>query len=217
MNSTYISFKDLKLLKKAHRTGIYHIQNLKKKLIHKLYLGNGVEHLHYIYPDITRVFYSPMLQDENLYFCGGFFIYPQDLHRQMLLERVIQKSKPMAFIVCSKIEEMHQFQEKALAYDLATYQVPRTDEKYELGFSNRGQMTDLFDIDALIQDYRTYLEPEIELWYDDIIAVKTMRLEEFLTFNYANPLIYLDYILVGLILGYPIETTAAIMLRDIDV
>jgi hypothetical protein len=80
----------------------------------------------------------------------------------------------------------------------------------------RGQIGELFNIDNVIASYRLLGSTS---WYgcdfigddgDKLHEVAKKQLSDYLTgWDYANPITNFDCILVGLLLGFPIESTGS--------
>jgi len=96
----------------------------------------------------------------------------------------------------------------------------------ELGIARPEPLTELVDLDALQHDYRAYaegckfrkdsfLKESIEDIVEDIITIldqmKTQSAADYLDMDYANPETADELMQVGLLLGYPIETTVSLI------
>lgn len=90
--------------------------------------------------------------------------------------------------------------------------------EYEIGVANQGKVKDHFDLDKLLESYRIFSE---KLGYDllskeeegKILKYNDLDLSYFLDgYDYGDPWKKShNHVLTGLILGYPIESTVALL------
>jgi len=209
-------------LKMMGATGWYHIYH--KKTIEKVLMNHGIVRYKCKYLAIERKFNSLMHSDENYLFCGGFYLFGHySIDNKYILNQVVYRAKPMGFISGDTLEELKPYEDEAKKHELAFQYIDNdkngvNDEenggnRYEIGCCVKGTFSELFDLAALAEDYRRYLQYRSETKDYDLSFIGELahrRLEEFLTFDYGRePKSYRDDIITGLILGYPIETTAA--------
>ena len=75
-------------------------------------------------------------------------------------------------------------------------------------------------MDSLIKDYSAYFSLagfSHDFLQDVIVYLNSLRyksISDFFDYDYANPETVTDLITTGLILGYPIETTASLIIRN---
>jgi len=131
------------------------------KMRHAISLYNGNFQTRYRYPIVDIPFSSPMHRWDNLYFCGGYGAVLPDGKwfgsNERLVEYVLDKKKPMGFIVIkeSEIDKFIQMVEGKLNYKIK----PHFWEGYvEMGIANRGKIGDFFNIERLIQSYQILSE-----------------------------------------------------------
>lgn len=104
-----------------------------------------------------------------------------------------------------------------MACDGIDYKILSADSgRCEIGFANQGVTSDLFDIDTHIESYRMLndgvpysLITEADLKEFETISRK--RLSDFFDYDYAHPCTAVESLKVGFILGYPIESTFAVI------
>ena len=206
--------------------GIFH--RFFKKTEHKLIYVRGHMLHRYVYPRIERQFISPMVNDFNLGFVGGWFF--KDKHDQSidtsthLVKRVVSGMKPMAWTGAYKknynehVEEQYQLEKYARMAGMATKIVDKGDQ-IRLTVCHKGRIDKLFDLDSLKTDYEkfcldkfnggnSFLEKGIT---NTISLLERKRLEDYMDWIKDSENEIEQLILTGLILGYPHETTFAIL------
>jgi hypothetical protein len=182
----------------------------------------------YSYPLIERRFSSPMVNEYNLCFVGGWF--PCDQFGQYIgtmssvVNRVIEGLKPMSWCGAwktypSRVTELIYLEKQARIAGLAT-SMTETDNQVRLSVCRRGKLEEMFDLEALRDDYIEFRYKMCRICHDDffvdrvIEALKKMQgkcLEHFVDWN-IEPEEGINYcIKTGLFLGYPHETTFAIV------
>ena len=211
------------------RNGIY-LQSFKRFEV-KRYIRNGVVLASYRFPRFGKSFQSPLVNDYNQHLAGGWhWRYREDgslrgkneFNNETILERLIAGRKPMGGL--HFWDDIREKKEKCLQQlanaDLSFTSTSEEGDEY-LTVSRRGKLGDLFNFDHLIQDY-TELEngsgckvlgPIASL--ERFLATTAGKdLESFLTFDYLHPASAFDFIITGLILGYPVENTYALLLAE---
>lgn len=177
----------------------------------------------YNYPNTQIPFTSDMLRWENLYHCGGYGVEKdngaQVYTQENLFETVLSGLKPMAFLFVRE-EDTDRFIDRAKDKDLLYTINPHSFEGYcEVAVAQKGRIKDHFNLNDLIESYRIMsrrcgfelLTREEE---DYILAKSDSKLSDFIRgFDYGNPVTNVDFVLTGLLLGYPIESTFAILTR----
>jgi hypothetical protein len=202
-------------LRKMKATGWYHIE--RKHTIDKVLINRGFPLYKCTYLKFTQQFKSDMHSDYNFLFCGGFGVFENfRIMDEYILNQVIYRAKSMGFVKCYTPENVKHIVDEARSHGLA---VKITDEctnernKWDVGFCVSGKFSELFDLDALAADYCEYLKISGDTMnFDFIEELRNIQLEDFLGFDYAACRKSDEEIIItGLILGYPIETTAAIL------
>ncbi len=197
--------------------GIY--QRNCGKFQEHLFIGNGYCYKIYRYPIIQTSFKSPLLNDYNLNYCGGWFMPRRDESMTLNWEfffRVINGKKPIAFIGGDIITRA-QMQKNAnsegfassLLFDLQS-------DCWKFGVSMKGKFSEVFDLESLKDDYikyATYLEIADEEFLNFYDKIRTRKISEYLQdFDYGKePKRDSDTIITGLILGYPVYSTVSVM------
>lgn len=93
------------------------------------------------------------------------------------------------------------------------------DGKYEIGISVKGTFGEVFELPNLLHDHLSYVNA---VQYVDkgkiyseikslIASLMDKNISDYLDYDYANPQTVSTTILVGLMLGYPVETTASVL------
>jgi hypothetical protein len=195
-----------------------------KNTFHKLFINNGNCMNKYIYPKIESKFHSPMVNDYNLHLCGGWFF--NGIKEFECISRVIEGLKPMGFIVTPD-KAIHDYwldicRKSDLPYNSSVILTAST--KYEIGISVNGNFGNVFDLSLLLQDYLNYINTILKCSRANsrsdrvcaevrkfLLAIRDTNISNYFDFDYANPSSICEYILVGLMLGYPIETTVSIL------
>jgi hypothetical protein len=190
---------------------------------------HGYSNLRYKYPKIMdNPFHSPMIRWHNLFFCGG---YPPitfangelvDTNNH-LLDAVRTGQKPIGFWLL-KSDELEETICKAKQADLI-WKITSIDYhhfKYKIGIANKGKVKDHFDLNKLLESYRLFSE---RLGFDllnkeeeeIILNHNDLDLSYFINgYDYGSPCKKrYDHVLTGLLLGYPIESTVALIARQI--
>lgn len=189
-----------------------------KKMRHAISLHNGHFQTRYRFPIVDIPFSSPMHRWDNLYFCGGYDATLPDGQQfdtnERLIKYVLNGKKPMGFILIeeSEIDKFIQMVEGKLEYKI----VPHFWEGHvEMGVANIGKITDFFDIELLIQSYQILSEKmgedPFELYAYELRDIASCELKDFFDYDYANPIYPIDCMIVGLILGFPVESTFAFL------
>jgi DNA-binding PadR family transcriptional regulator len=191
------------------------------KNIKKVFLLHGKETYAYEYPNINRKFNSSMLNDDNIFCVDGWSIFPPgEIDYKFILIQVILHQKPMGFIKGHSKAEVDKFRALAEQNGLAFYAKDESakwkEPRWNVGFSVKGKFAELFNIDALIEDYQAYFKIlGLKADFAVIDKLKDRRLEEFLSFNYSGGAKSIENnIITGLILGYPVETTIGYLIED---
>ncbi|QGS68150.1 hypothetical protein CV093_04435 [Oceanobacillus sp. 143] len=127
-------------------------------------------------------------------------------------------------MLCRNIEEINEITDKIERIHLR-YSISENNHSafpYEIGIANNGTMEELFDLASLVETYRLFSEKlgvnllslEEELV---ILNLKKWELSSFLNgFDYSSPFkTTVNHVLTGLILGYPIESTIAVLIGQV--
>ena len=209
---------------KEKLTGIFH-NEFKKHWVTK-FIRNGYILMKYKYLKVNIPFTSPMVRWENLNHCGGWSMCDEngvELSTQInLLQDVINGLKPMGFCYSfgekQKDEFMKLIIESRLPYtiDELDWKNPDFPIRYGFNICQHGKIGDLLDIDAVIESYNL-LDSSHDKWIynlikDNLLKIIDNELSNYLTdWNYGNPRTVIESVIVGLLLGYPIEFTYALM------
>jgi hypothetical protein len=189
-----------------------------KKSFHKLFINNGHLMNLYRYPKIDAMFHSPMVNDHNLHLCGGWF-FP-GVKDSECITRVVQGLKPMGFFITfeKKVYEhwLEICNESGLPY---TSKMSEKENRYEIGISVKGTFGEVFELSHLLHDHLSYINTASDINKEKlcsdvtslIATLKNKTIAEYLDYEYANQSTPCAKILVGLMLGYPIESTASVL------
>lgn len=187
-----------------------------------LAINNGNLVRRYKYPKIEIPFKSKMVRWENLHFCGGLGIPKPDGTNaganDELLQAVIDGLKPVGFIITDKPEiYINKAMKSQCKYTINN--VAWLQNYKEVAIANGGKLKDNFDLNSLIESYRS-MSREVGwnlLTKEDesrLLSKGNCDLSDFLVdWDYANPKSNYDLALTGLLLGFPIESTVAIMIE----
>ena len=189
-------------------------------------LSNGHSLCRYKYPRGVNIpFHSPMVNWMNLTFCGGYGVLLEDGEyagsNKRLFEAVANGLKPIGFINVNfnKFEEIiEEVMQSGFRYEISKVWTGN----YEIGLANQGKVKDYFDLDKLINSYRLYsnrighnlLTPRDE---ENLLKINELELAIFLKdFDYASSQKKnWEHVLTGLLLGFPIESTVALLVGQI--
>ena len=198
--------------------GIYVRQYQKTE--DKLIISNGNLMRKYKYPRINQTFHSPMLNDYNLHLCGGWRWW--GVNDIECITRVFNGKKPMGFWGTDDEESYNYWlhggdDSKLLKFPNANFLYENSGYKYVIGVCAPGTFDDHFDLKVLAHDYCEYAKAvkdstsssQIDaLFYGEL---KGKKIDTYLTVNHTHNITIGDTIITGLILGYPVETTASIL------
>lgn len=168
--------------------------------------GELQEFAAYVYPRIHVRFRSPLVNQRNLQLAG-------DDGWEALLDRVLKHRKPVAFLDSTDSTDLVVAVQRAME--------ARCPVQWSEGFCSvgvPGRVRSQFDLEALIADYRE-LTAEAGTRVGGEIAAELYRIgyREFagcLNFeDVETDFTPAGYARCGLLLGYPVETTAAMMGR----
>lgn len=208
--------------------GIFHRKF--KQTEQTLVYVKGHRHCRYSYPLIDRSFSSPMINDYNLCFVGGWTAVDQNGLRldtnSLAVARVIEGLKPMCWcharkVFPDRVDELKLLEKQASAAGLATL-ITETEDQFCLSVCHVGEFDEMFDLDSLHRDYiefrkkiRTFMRDDIFIeWFRD--AFEKMRgkyLEEYINWINEPEVGRNYYLLTGLFLGFPHETTYSLMME----
>lgn len=195
------------------------------------------------YRRIKSEFDSPLVNDLNLALCGGWNLVDPETGRwvtdRLIAEQVLSGRKPLGEVFfhgprdADRPEWMPadwtrpQALEKARALEAEAARrglLVRVSEADGVNggvfvcLSHRGTLGGLFDLDALARDYRGYLA-HVPEWAEGVVAELTLargvRLEEFA--EGGRPFLGKPLSVCGLLLGYPVWSTAALVLQGLQV
>lgn len=193
-----------------------------KKSSQMLVINNGNVLCRYKYPKVEHLFDNPMIRWQNLYFCGGYSVLAEDGQctgsNDLLIEAVIDGVKPIGFIVV-KESESYKYIKKAVDNGIKySVNLHFMDGYCEIGLANSGSLKEHFNFDNLIEAYDLFSDVlEYDLISQDdkewLSQMFSLELSDFICgFDYAySGKRNCENVLTGLILGYPIESTVALM------
>lgn len=209
------------------RNGVY-LQTFKKTEA-KRYIRNGNVLGTFRYPKIIPAFHSPLLNDYNQQLCGGWFWQnredgapraPFESNSDIILQRVIDGVKPLGGLVGweDQQEKIASWNTQIAKAGLGLFTCQQG-IKYSFVVCRPGILDELFEFEKLITDYvaldqkttrQEVLGPPgtIEKFLN---SIRKDTLEKYLRFDHLHPHSTFDYIVTGLILGYPIENTYAVL------
>jgi hypothetical protein len=209
------------------RNGVY-LQSFKKTEL-KTYIRNGNILAKYRYPRCERTFSSPLVNDYNQNLAGGWYWqYREDgsqrtkneFNNEIIFERVRQGSKPLGGLRYWPDETLKSgnLLLHLLASPLA-FHCSRNDGSLRINICRKGRLKKIFDFKRLAADYIAMEQAgkctllgsskEIQRFFS---SIEDNCLESYLNFDHLRPVSRFDFILTGLILGYPIENTYALLL-----
>ncbi len=179
-----------------------------------LYINNGYLMAKYKYPKIDSTFESPMLNLSNLHLCGGWR-WPNVNGNEEIINRVIQGLKPMGDIV-DKSHNIEKFKQIADKEGLTYLVYPHSWEEHKgIMFCRDGKFNKIFDIGALFSDYCKYHSIIFKRTEGEYLNFRTRisnsKLSDYLGFDVGWPNSNSDFMIIGLILGYPVWSTVAVM------
>ncbi|MCG7380050.1 hypothetical protein MH215_23940 [Paenibacillus sp. ACRSA] len=187
-------------------------------------MGNDHSMLRYKYPKASNIpFHSSLVRWHNLFFCGGYSIRfsngEQTDTYDRLFDAVRTGLKPTGFWPLTS-EELEATLQKLKQTDLI-WKVTINDHpyfQYEIGVAIKGKMKDHFDMNKLTASYQLFSkklgydllskkDEDIILSYEDVDLAWLLE-----GFDYGDPgKKNHARVLTGLILGYPIESTVALL------
>jgi len=210
------------------RNGIY-LQSFKKTEL-KSYIRNGNILGKYRYPRSERTFFSHLINDYNQNLAGGWYWkYREDgsqrskneSNNEIIFERVMRGSKPLGGLRYWPDETMksRSLLLKLLASPLA-FHCNGDDGSLRINICRKGRLKKIFDLKRLAADYIAMEQAgksallgsseEIRCFFS---SIKDNCLEDYLNFDHLHPVSRFDFIQTGLILGYPMENTYALLLK----
>jgi hypothetical protein len=153
-------------------------------------------------PKVIR-FKSPLVNDDNQHFCGGWTLEGMDLSDRALIQRVLDGKKPMASVWSQAPDYL--FAHAGIANSrFAKFEVTaQVFEKWrgqsELCVAVKYPIGMLFDLEALEEDYQELVGGIRD--YKDVSLI-----ELFDTWDEKETPLWLT----GLLMGYPIENTISL-------
>lgn len=206
--------------------GIY-LKDFKETTL-KRYIRNGNILASFRYPKIIPTFQSPLVNDYNQHLCGGWCwghredgvlraAFEND--SDIILQRVVAGKKPLGGLVGwgDDLRKISRWKKEIAGAELAL-QVYRNDTKYTLVICRKGLLDKMVDFDRITDDYiafernnrrRIFVSSSTIKEFFDFLRQET--LEELLRYNFLNSVSKFGLLATGLILGYPIENTYAVL------
>jgi hypothetical protein len=145
------------------------------------------------------------VSDANQHLCNGWFVHDKIEFEE--IDRVEQGLKPVGISHVFDLQKVNEKIENLISKGfLASYttRVFNNKDMYNVTASVTGTLGDYFDMDTLAADYKNN-----KLSGRNIIAYKTVNFSEFHDEKYDT--CYHPIEITGLILGYPIENTIALI------
>ena len=179
------------------------VRNKKNPFIHRIYRFNKTD----------VVYESPFISWENLNYCGGWVC-----DKKYLMTAVQDGKKLCAtleYITEADVTFIEKYN-KDCVVDVSRYEdkSPEKNMRINVTISKKGKITDYIDIHEVfnvykVQDVHCLEEDDVMLGIldfsiSDIIGFKT-------EVNWFTPDCRADLVVTGLLLGYPIESTASII------
>lgn len=202
--------------------GIYH--RMLQKSEHTIVYTNGIMQRRYVYPRILRSFYSPLVNDYNLNFVGGWGGWFESAKAEAieLINRVINGLKPAGFgagtrDLLAHLEKLAKQSGLATNLTLNDFQ-PSWGELWHLGAARKDKFGEAFDLPAVERDYARWgiyypiTERFSKIKFSDLLVDYTKVGKPDIDYASENKPFYLS-MLTGLLLGYPLETTASFILH----
>jgi len=185
------------------------------KRMYKSFFTKGYHQSTYCYNDIELPFKSYMLRWENLNFCGGWGM--EGFNDKKLIKAVIKRKKPFGiglFKSGKDVEDIIQMvEESGLPYSV---EINKNCNGYEnVSVCQHGTIGELFDLKSFIESYKILLEGvNDDINYEYFENLRDVELKMFLKdWEYYNPRNDTELARTGLLLGYPIESTASLIRR----
>ena len=174
----------------------------------------------YTFPAVKLQIDSPFISWENLNCCDG---WPFD---ETYLHTAVQEGKKL-YAGCCKHLDTSECMNKARAdletlrrslpdYCTAGEELVRNENFFLFFICRRGRLQDFYDLDMVFSDYSAL---GVHLSGQDCLEIRRnceIELAQFgsgVPFDYANPSTLSDVITTGLLLGYPLESTASLLTR----
>lgn len=199
--------------------GFYSVENSKTKTV--ILFHNGYKNITYKFPNIEIPFKSNMNRWENLFYVqnsGKRYLIKEDKYMEYgIVDDVLNEVKPVAFYInedniiddlINKIPDDSCFSCNA---ERRNWQ-----GRPELELINSKLISSMFNLNDLIVSYRLFSEKvKFDVLSNDeeqyILSLHDKRIIDVLNWDVANPFGNLQYVLNGLFLGYPIESTIAVL------
>jgi len=193
--------KNIEMKKKKHGVIVKEGGRFDKKIIY----NQGYKLYQYDFIPKKIHFKSPMVNDFNQHLSGGWFMAEIPTYndvRKHILQRVINRKKPLGVIYCKSLEKTKQLCKNAKSRGLFCEYKERDDD-YQVIICQKGTLNDLFDLESLKKDY-AYFEEVVQ----DIEVKKNKKLSDYKNAWDVDEGVELWE--TGLILGYPIENTLSL-------
>lgn len=192
-------------------------------------MEHGMILMGYRFPNIPESFESPYLSWRNLYCCGSWPFHESILDTAVQEGTKLFASRRQAVRTYDQME-LPTFEDVRQSFEIlkasfptgvygAKETIPIDDNLYFFRsyICREGSIADYFDLDKVFEHYRKLgvnLQPfESEIWRLCSVEIKTYG-TEWAPFSYfregKSPA---QFVTTGLLLGYPIESTASIILH----
>lgn len=176
----------------------------------------------YRFPRAEPTYSSPYLSWENLLYCGGYSV-----DGNPYLQNVVQQEKkPYAGFGYfthqygtpkEQIEaELTQVKNTLPDYCIIGQELFRRTDIANYYICRRGKISDYIDIDKVLTEYQNLHFPvykgEKKIRKYANIEMKEFSNPQSVSLDYANPRETEHYVITGLLLGYPIESTISVIM-----
>lgn len=185
--------------------------------IEVLFISQGVLNLKYSFPKLSHLYQHKWIHWENL-----LFAYNADDHPSNEIQQVLDNKKAIGFYIFERelLKDIEGIAKKSgLLY--AINELPHRDDLLELGICQNGKIGEHFNMDEIAKVYNDLHNADFGFNFfktDTFLKELSNRsFEEFLTdWDYANPASPYHLVQTGLLLGYPIESTYALITGEIS-
>jgi hypothetical protein len=190
----------------------------------KVLLSHGHARFGWKYPNLNLVFDSPFVNDLNLYCCREGWTWegesgPMDSD-QFSIVRVAAGLKPFGVCLLPPGQPYESVVERYWAgiktYSLAVQPREYTEAgRFELTLARQEPFAELFDLERFTHDWKRLIEASRQSRRTEgeldqaLVALHRLRVQDLKTdYDYKNPPSLAHMIIVGLLFGYPLGTTA---------
>lgn len=174
-------------------------------------------HRIYRYPLLKEYYKNRYLSWENLAYCGGWGIEDDDY-----LKSAVQEGKKLVANFCANKKEKLLTKDEAEQKNMGVLveELPFGQEDNSVTYFKKGTLANYYNLDEVINSYKllcflpeAYITKLKEVFSSDIESIVKGKFYDNIynpnpTYNYDD---WWQLIVTGLLLGYPLESTAAIL------